>query len=687
MKKIAFLLLFPLLLSIPLIAQVGINSDNSAPDPSAMLDIKSTGKGMLIPRMATAEREAITNPAAGLVLYDNTTNSFWYNNGAKWLEVGAELRSFQLRDGTQANGYILSSDADGKASWRKLGAQDLLGYVPDPTADFSCLNVASNLGAGDNLAAVAVSGNYAFLVDIENGELIVIDISNPNSPSFLGGLLLGLNPTAIAVSGNYAYVVDTDSEDLKVVNAGDPAAPFIEGSLDIGTLPRAVAVSGNFAYVVDEGSDDLKVIDVSNPAAPSLAGSLIIGSGPRAVAVSGNYAYVVDEGSASLKIINVTNPAAPSLAGNLAIGSAPRSVAISGNYAYVVDEGSDDLKVVDVSNPATPSLAGSLNIGPAPQSVAVSGDYAYVVDMGSDDLKVINVSVPSAPFLVNNLATGNTPVFVAVDGNYAYVVDALDANLKVIELNCFLPVAINPATGGLVEGSFQKLSLTGTNLSISGGNAVGLAAVQDNLGNHIATQNLQLNNSWLSNDGGNEGVYVDANGRVGVGVNAPGVRFQVGTFGDGSIARANAWNTFSDRRWKTGFRSVENSLQKIAAINGYYYQWIGREDNSTQFGVIAQEVEAVLPEIVATDEEGYKSVDYSKLSALLIEGVKAQQEIIEAQQAEIDALKAQVAELRGGNAAMRAANAQMAADIEAIKAALFQQAAVEQPSISKKSKK
>jgi len=59
-------------------AQVGINSDNTSPDASAMLDVKSTTKGMLVPRMTTIQRAAITTPATGLLVFDETTGSFWY---------------------------------------------------------------------------------------------------------------------------------------------------------------------------------------------------------------------------------------------------------------------------------------------------------------------------------------------------------------------------------------------------------------------------------------------------------------------------------------------------------------------------------------------------------------------------------------------------------------------------------
>ena len=62
----------------PCLAQnVAINEDGSLPDPKAILDIKSASKGLLIPRMSTADRELIVGPKS-LMVYDTTTSSFWY---------------------------------------------------------------------------------------------------------------------------------------------------------------------------------------------------------------------------------------------------------------------------------------------------------------------------------------------------------------------------------------------------------------------------------------------------------------------------------------------------------------------------------------------------------------------------------------------------------------------------------
>jgi hypothetical protein len=67
---------------------VAINSTGSAPDNSAMLDISSTDKGLLIPRMTTAQRNAISNPAIGLMVYDTDQNSFSFYDGTTWNNVG-----------------------------------------------------------------------------------------------------------------------------------------------------------------------------------------------------------------------------------------------------------------------------------------------------------------------------------------------------------------------------------------------------------------------------------------------------------------------------------------------------------------------------------------------------------------------------------------------------------------------
>ena len=95
-KILAFIIC--LVFTVNIQAQVGINSDNSNPDPSAMLDVKSSEKGMLIPRMTTSQRTSILNPATGLLVFDNTTGSFWFHNGSSWEDLSATSTADHLAD-------------------------------------------------------------------------------------------------------------------------------------------------------------------------------------------------------------------------------------------------------------------------------------------------------------------------------------------------------------------------------------------------------------------------------------------------------------------------------------------------------------------------------------------------------------------------------------------------------------
>jgi len=89
MKKLFFLTLLLLFSNGLLFAQIGINTDNSQPDPSAMLDVKSTTTGALIPRMTQTQIILISNPANGLVVFCTTDNKFYaYLSGVNtWKEI------------------------------------------------------------------------------------------------------------------------------------------------------------------------------------------------------------------------------------------------------------------------------------------------------------------------------------------------------------------------------------------------------------------------------------------------------------------------------------------------------------------------------------------------------------------------------------------------------------------------
>ena len=100
----------------------------------------------------------------------------------------------------------------------------------------------------------------------------------------------------------------------------------------------------------------------------------------------------------------------------------------------------------------------------------------------------------------------------------------------------------------------------------------------------------------------------------------------------GSIVANGNVTAYSDRKLKANITKIENALDKICSIGGYTFDMLGTGQRQT--GVIAQELEKVLPEAVIKNDNGYLSVDYGRVVGLLIEGIKE--------------LKEEIQELKGG---------------------------------------
>ncbi len=91
----------------------------------------------------------------------------------------------------------------------------------------------------------------------------------------------------------------------------------------------------------------------------------------------------------------------------------------------------------------------------------------------------------------------------------------------------------------------------------------------------------------------------------------------------------------SDRNLKDNIQPIKNSLEKVDKIGGYTFVWNDKQDTyeGSDVGVIAQEIEEVLPEVVMTRGSGYKAVKYEKIVPLLIESIKElKQEVDEIKQ-------------------------------------------------------
>ena len=86
-----------------------------------------------------------------------------------------------------------------------------------------------------------------------------------------------------------------------------------------------------------------------------------------------------------------------------------------------------------------------------------------------------------------------------------------------------------------------------------------------------------------------------------------------------------SYGSTSDERIKTNIKTIENALDKTLLLRGVEYNDIRIEPEKNKIGLIAQEVELIIPEVVHTGEDGIKGIEYQNLVGLLIEAIKEHQ--------------------------------------------------------------
>jgi len=212
MKKIVFSLM--ILLSSLLEAQIGIGT--TTPNASAILDVTSTSKGLLLPRMTTSQRDAVASPAAGLMIFNTTTNKVNIFVGSGWDELNT----------TATYGSIASLDCAGATNVGTMNAGTAVSGVSS-TVSYTGGNglvhngqVVTSTGV-TGLTATLTAGNFA----AGNGTLIYAITGTPTSggtASFsisIGGQTCTIQMSVSSWSTGYVHCGGNPTTVVEVVSS------------------------------------------------------------------------------------------------------------------------------------------------------------------------------------------------------------------------------------------------------------------------------------------------------------------------------------------------------------------------------------------------------------------------------------------------------------------------------------
>ncbi|MCB0529847.1 MAG: hypothetical protein KDC65_15325, partial [Saprospiraceae bacterium] len=364
-------------------------------------------------------------------------------------------------------------------------------------------------------------------------NIISCAVQNEVSPGVYGATIIGGGGPGFAantVSANFGSTLGG-----KTLTASGEYATVLGGESNQATGFRAIVAGG--LQNVAEGSGAVVLGGSQNTASGSRA-TVIGGSGNYAISdnsfVAGERGLVKSEHSGTFLF------ATPNIYYFNSEAANEFAVRATGGVRFVTAVGSlgTPTQTVRIDNAGTVTAAAFVGDGSGLTGITASGD-----DLG-DHTATQNIKL-GGHYLSGD--GGNEGVFVNNSGNVG-----IGKNMPATKLDVNGTVT---ATAFIGDGAAltgipddQTLSLNGATLSIESGNSVNLSSLSDNLGDHIATQNIQSGNFWLTSDGDNEGVFVNSDGEVGINTDSPTasldvngtVKIRGGTPGEGKVLTSDA---------------------------------------------------------------------------------------------------------------------------------------------------
>lgn len=577
--------------------------------------------------------------------------------------VGSVATGDQPRDLTISGNYAYV------LNWQSNNMQ--IVEISNPTSP----TIVSTVATGTWPSDVVVSGNYAYVANYGSHNVNVIDISNPISPVVIATISTGSsNANALDISGNYLYVAM--SAFTYIIDVSNPLSPIVVGSISFSGVSHSIEVSGNFLYQTHATNNNFRVFDISNPISPTLVATVPTGALPAQIVVSGAYSYVLNASSNTLQVFNISSPNAPFNVATVPTGNGPTYLAFSDGYAYVTNYTNSNMQIFNLFCPENYAIAlnpstGETNAIPFTDSLLKDEDEDTLVQVeenADDDIIRFDTAGLERMVIAANGKVGigtTNPSSIITNSK----LDVIGGHVAVS--NNYGMLSFNSANTGIGAG-FDTTTSDGLDLYAGGANRVNVLAngdfrvdnttlmvdaSTDNVGIGIGTPSTKLhifgaNDASLANGSGllvvgdesSLNIVFDRNEIMARnnGAASPLYLQQNGgaVYVNGAVVHA------SDRRLKTNIEDLNYGLTEILKLQPKAYHWKNRPQNKKSLGLIAQDVQLVINEIVTEQDSESQTlaVNYTELIPVLINATQEQQKLIEQQQQEIEALKSKLQE-------------------------------------------
>ena len=429
MRKLFRILLFGVLVycsGLELSAQnIAITDDDTySANPSAMLDIKSLTKGMLVPRLSTVQRNAVSNPATGLLVFDTDKASFYFYNGTSWLNLTSG----------NANG-ILGYTSPDKVYLSDVNDKFGVGTV-SPSGK---MEVKSDMSIGNELPIFNVvnsTGDTVFAVYEQGVRINVYDDPVLKSTGSKGGFAVGGFSPAKGTTTNEYLRVTPDSVRVYIEEGNVNKATGSKGGFAVGGFsPAKIGTQTDYFNIY--GSNSALTVPAMVPRIfwypkkeAFLAGKVIVES-PDSVGLNsfstGYISRAKGDYSQAFGYQSIARGNYSTAIGKNAIAIRQNSFAI-GDGAKVTADDAYAIGAGAIAKGAGSYAIGSMSrdsVGTAGLDVTLAqGDFSFAIGQGA-----MSVGLGSMTYGVNSTATGDFS-FAAGQNSYAnsYGMVALGSN-------------------------------------------------------------------------------------------------------------------------------------------------------------------------------------------------------------------------------------------------------------------